>query len=199
MYGVCIGFDNPYITPIWPCPEAADSTKRRGEFSLGRSRFAHYFEPIFPLMKDLFWFAHGWQASPFADLIFEPGGEERLARYQVDHPRFDNSNASILRPGCLPELANWLRDDWINLLGFIPGSADPAGIADELFEADECGEDVYYTAVEKRVTLCFFCVDGLSWECYSNDRQAVTRVFEHVGRMDGVGLERAYFMDRGKR
>jgi hypothetical protein len=56
-------------------------------------------------MRNLFRFASRWKSSPFEDLIYEPGGEERLEGYQVDHPMFDNTNAIILQPGCLPELA----------------------------------------------------------------------------------------------
>lgn len=196
MQGVRIGFDNPNIKTIWPDRAAGVSTNQTRAVPAGRSRFAHYFEPICPLMTDLFWFAQRWAASPFVDLIFEPGGEERLDRYQVDHPRFDNTSASLLRPGCLPALADWLRDDWIDLLGFAPGGTDPGVIADELFDADDHGKDGYYAAIEKQVSLCFFCVDGFSWEFYSKDQGAVTQVFEHVRLMEGVNLKRARLLDR---
>jgi hypothetical protein len=52
-----------------------------------------------------------------------------------------------------------------------------------------------HSAIEKRVALCFFCVDGFTWEFYSTDRHAVMRVFEHVGQV----LELPVLRYRGKR
>jgi hypothetical protein len=187
MDGLYIGFDNPNIKTIWPESEVGARANRVCSIPAGRSRFAHFFEPIYPLMRDYFWLAHGWESSPFVDLIFESGGEELLDSYRLEHPRFDITNASLFRPGTLPTLANYLCDDWIDLLGFIPGPADAGEgqIADELFDAT-CGDDKYYTAIERRVTLCFFCVDGFSWEVYCQDRAAVTQVFESIKLMEGV-------------
>jgi hypothetical protein len=199
MQGVYIGFDNPNIKTIWPVSEVEARATGDHPAPSGQPLFAHFFQPIFPLMTDLSWFTCRWESSPFVDLIFEPGGEERLETYQVDHPRFDNVSASLLRPGCLPALAGWLRDDWIDLLGFALSGDDSGEIADELFDADERGKDEYYATIERRVSLCFFCVDGFSWEFYCKDQEAVTQVFEHVRRMKGVKLELGRLRDRDER
>jgi hypothetical protein len=152
-------------------------------------------------MKDLAWLAHGWESSPFVDLIFESGGEELLDSYQLDHPRFDNTNASLFRPGTLPALADWLRDDWIDLLGFVsgPADADYGGIADKLFDASHRGDNEYYGAIERLVPLCFFCIDGLSWEVYGQDRAAVLEAVEHISRMEGVEVARDQLRGRKDR
>jgi hypothetical protein len=199
MLGVRIGFDNPNIRTIWPSCEVRNRTKRTVAFPLGQSRFEHYFAPVFPLMRNLFWFAHRSESSPFVDLIYEPGGEERLERYQIDHPRFDNTSATILQPGCLPELAGWIRDDSIDLLGFAPGGTGPGEIADELFQAAGLSVLAYFTAIEQRVSLRFFCADGFSWEFYSPDGHAVMQIFEHAKSLEGVNLGRAVLEDRGRR
>jgi hypothetical protein len=49
------------------------------------------------------------------------------------------------------------------------------------------------------VPLCFCCIDGFSREFYRGDRGDVTRVFEHVGRMEGVKLEPGRLRDRDER
>lgn len=201
MNGLCIGFDNPNITTIWPESAVAVRANRHVyPIPAGRSRFAHFFEPILPLMRDLSWLAQGWVSSPFVGLIFEPGGEEMLDSHQVDHPRFDGTNAALFRQGTLPALANWLRDDWIDLLGFVPGPAEAGEgrIADELFDAAARGDGEYYEAIERLVALCFSCVDGFSWEVYGQD-QAVTAVFEHLAHMEGVEVARGQLRRREDR
>jgi hypothetical protein len=198
MRGICVNFDNPNIRTIWPDRTAGATLEQNVVPFAGGSRFAHYFEPLDSIMGDLFWFAHCWQSSPFVDLIFEPGGEECLNRYQVDHPRFDDTSASLFCPGCLPRLAQWLRDDWIDLLGYTSGDANAGEIADELFDAHQRGEEAYYGAIEKLVRLCFFCVDGMWWEFYSKDQTAVSRVFERVSGIEGVSVRSLGLLDRGR-
>src|SRR5271165_458219 len=141
-------------------------------------------------MKDLFWFAKGCQSSPFVDLIYEPGGEGLLDSYQVEHTRFDNTSACLFQPGTLPTLSRWLRDDWIDLLGYAAHDADPGEIADGMLDASKRSRDKYYSVIEHEVELCFFCVDGFSWEFYCHNDSAITAVFEHVSRMEGVRLAR---------
>ena len=78
MLGVRIDFDNRNIRTIWPSCKVRDSAKRTEAIPLGRSRFKRFFEPIFPLMTNPFWFASRWESSPFVALIYEPGGEEPM-------------------------------------------------------------------------------------------------------------------------
>jgi hypothetical protein len=197
--GFLVGFDNSNIVTIWPESAVVDRAIPPCTIPAGRSRFAHFFEPMLPLMNELHWLALGGDSSPFVDLIYEPGGEELLDSYYIDHPRFDNTSASLFRPGVLPALADWLRDDWINLLGFVADPSTAGEIADRLFDAWDAsnrGNEKYYSAIERTMELCLFCVDGFSWEAYGKDQAAVARALERLRQIEGVILSERQLRER---
>ena len=166
----------------WPVPEK------------GRA-FAPYFAPIADYLRPLYWYADCWESSPFVVVTYEPGGEERLARARIALPTDGQSAASLFRPGTLPDLAPFLYDDWIDLIGFRGRGLDPLTVAAEFLQVKEMGR-VKYDLIERYADICFFCVDGWSWEVYAKDPAVIDRTVEHVKGNGLVRIDHCELHDR---
>jgi hypothetical protein len=163
-------------------------------------RFADLFEPLFPRMEHLAWFAHNSESTPLIQLMYEPEGRERFA--VIDGGPVDPSgDGRLFLPGALPGAANFVANDWVDLIGLQPR-------VDLLAWAAACSRDdrspgnhrSYYDILDRDADLCFFCADGWWWECYShrgNDLQAVLERWQDDRRVKvtrGILNERdAYF------
>jgi hypothetical protein len=150
----------------WPVPEE------------GRA-FAYYFAPIADELRPLYWYADCWESSPFGLVTYEPGGEERLAQVKIALPTDDLVAASLYGPGSLPDLAPFLYDDWIDLIGFRGKGLNPLTVAAEFSQLKETGREKY-DLIERYAEICFFCMDGWSWEVYAQDLTLIGRTIEHV-------------------
>lgn len=181
MRGICISFNPRNVGTIWPEPE--DPTPPVHAVPPGDTAFCFFFRPIFPYLRELYWFASCFESTPFVRLIHEEGGEERLNAAQMD-VGLDQLNSVLHRPGTLPELAPYLYTDWINLIGLRCSEADAVDTAQRL--ARERGEFDRY--VDENTEIAFHCMDGFWWEFYPRDSallELVTRPLEGVA---GVGI-----------
>jgi hypothetical protein len=198
MNGICIGFDNRNVGAIWSPAGVPDESERTFAIPQGKRGFEFFFQPVLPTMESLLWFAQGWQSSPFVAFIYEPGGEEKLSEFWIKHPRFHNVCASVFRAGVLPALAHWLYDDWIDLIGLRCNEQDAPAIAERLYDADNRSRDDYYEAIDQNADLCFFCVDGFSWEMYSHQLHLLEAVAKYVASIKHVVVKRCQLTERDR-
>lgn len=194
MEGMCVRFDNRNVGFIWSPSGVPNEEQRQLAVPPGQRGFETFFVSILPKMANLYWFAQKWESSPFVALMYEPNGTEQLESFLIDQPLFHNASACLLRPGVLPELAHWLYDDWIDLLGFrAEGEKQAAVIATRLFSAHG---DAYHDVIEREVEFCFFCVDGFSWELYCHNHDVIQAVADHVAPIPHVTVEWCRLRDR---
>ena len=114
MRGICIDFEPSNVGTIWPAP--VDSTPPVHAVPPDDSAFCFFFRPVFPHMRELYWFAAHFYSTPFSGIIYEEGGESRFFALRMDIG-LDDGNYALFRPGTLPELASYVHNDWIDLIG----------------------------------------------------------------------------------
>lgn len=201
MDGISIGFDNRNVGFIWSPTGVPAEEERKFAVPKGKRGFETFFTPVFPIMVDLYWCGEG-ASSPFVSLAFhQPNGLEQLESVEIEHPPFCGADASVFRPGVLPKYAHWIQDDWIDLFGYRADSEQGAILtASRIFSADNNPHDrsTYYAAIEQDVKLCFFCVDGFSWELYCQDPGVLEAVAAHVTPMQHVTVKRLRLQDRDR-
>ncbi|MEN6497915.1 MAG: hypothetical protein ABFD16_26755 [Thermoguttaceae bacterium] len=198
MDGIYIAFDNRDVGIIWTPGGVPTESNRSFAIPPNKRGFEFFFEPILSRLEPLCWFAQGWQSSPFVAAIYEPGGEEKLNEFWIDHPRFYQVSASVFRAGVLPTLAPWLYDDWIDLIGFRCNEEDVCSVADGLYDADNRGRDAYYAAIDRKAELCFFCIDGFSWELYCHEPDVLEAVGDHVASIGHITVKRCRLNERDR-
>ena len=165
------------------------------------SPFVLCFEPVFDRLQPLHWYASNFDSGPFD--FFEASQarrEEDLDPLFVDIANERENvqvGAALLRSGFLPDLAAFLYQDWIELVG-IGGSVDHArAVADDFLSLHWQGRDEdRYALMEQHGEICFFCVDGRSWEMYARDQEALERVAGRVQGLRGVRMERWALRER---
>jgi hypothetical protein len=178
--GICIDFTPRNVGTIWP--EQADSTEPVYAVPPDDTAFCYFFRPVFPHMRDLYWFAANFYSTPFSGIMYENGGDDRLSAARMDIG-LDDGNYALHRPGTLPELAPYIHNDWINLIGLRCSEDDAIATARQL--SGEQGEFDRY--VDRNTELAFHCMDGFWWEFYPRDSallELVTRPLQNVSGVD---------------
>jgi hypothetical protein len=190
MNGHYINFDNPGIHSLGP--EAAEEAGKKRVFGVpaGRRAFEYFFETILPDLQQYYWYAQGFQATPFVDLIYKPGGEEELDKYFVSFPEFENWGACGMKCGILPKHAKYLKDDDLDLIGLPGPESHFKPLALELFQAFKpAARNLYYDLIQKHSEICFFCEDGRSWEIYSKRDDFLAKVSARLKSIPAVTLK----------
>lgn len=182
MRGVCISFSPRNVGTIWP--ESADANPLDCGVPVDETPFCFFFRPVFPHMRDLYWFASGFQGTPFCRLIAEDDGIQRLEEAQV-YTGLDSSNFVLHRPGTLPELAPYLTNDWIDLIGLRGTEPEAVATACELAKAS----DGFGRCVDEVAELAFFCAQGILWEFYSRDPSLLDLVVASLRPVAGLGIQ----------
>lgn len=182
-----------WIAPVekrggWPLPE-------------GASPFVASFAPVFDRLRTLYWFASNYDSGPYDSFsAAETHPEVELEALDIDIPverDHGRMGAALLRPGFLPDLADFLYQDWIALVG-IRGDEARAREAAAQFIAlfwrvwDEPGTNKRgeeYSLIEQYGEICFFCDEGRSWEIYSKDIGDLDKIAQHILRIEGLRVE----------
>lgn len=189
MRGICISFNPRNVGFIWPKP--TDPTPPVYAVPPDDTAFCFFFRPVFPYLPDLYWFASGFESTPFVQLINEDGGEERLDAARVDIG-LNQISAVLHRPGTLPELAPYVYNDWIDLIGLRSSEADAVAAARRLAGARK-DFDRY---VNEEAELAFYCVDGFSWEFYTRDPTLLALITHPLEGVAGIGIRPCDLRDR---
>jgi hypothetical protein len=182
----------------WPVPD-------------GLSPFELCFEPVFDYLRPLHWYASNYDSGPFD--FFEAAQtrrEEELDALFVEIPNERNNvqvGAALLRPGFLPDLAPFLYQDWIELVGIGGDEARAREVASELLElhwraraklrAPTPAE--HYDLLEQHCEVCFFCGEGYSWEIFAKDLEILESVARRIQKLEGIRVERRTLSERGTR
>jgi hypothetical protein len=158
-------------------------------------QFGMFFAPIATALRPLYWYSGHWQSSPFVALIYEDGGEERLDRVRIRIPPDESMGVALHAPGALPDLAPFLYDDDIALVGFRCEHHEEAiAVAVQLSSLDG---HLFYDTIERVGEMCFFNVDGAWWELYAKDVTLLERVTSHVRQLPtDVAIERVMLARR---
>ena len=181
MRGICIDFDPSNVGTIWP--EPADATPPVHAVPPDDSAFCYFFRPVFPHMRELYWFASGYYSSPFSGIIYEEGGESRYDALRMDIG-LDDGNYSLHRPGTLPELASYVHNDWIDLIGLRCSEEEAIATARQLCTAQ--GEFERYA--DRHMEMAFHCMDGFWWEFYPRDPALLDLVTRPLQGVPGVDI-----------
>jgi hypothetical protein len=181
MRGICIDFTPPNVGTIWP--EPVDATPRVHAVPPEDSAFSYFFRPIFPQMRDLYWFASNFSSTPFSGIMNEEGGESRYDALRID-TGMDDGNHALYRPGTLPELARYLHNDWINLIGLRCSEEEASSTARQL----SCEEGEFDRYVGRHAKLAFHCMDGFWWEFYPRDEALLDLVTRPLRDVPGVSI-----------
>ena len=208
MKGVYIGFPNRNRRSIWPEEAVRREATQYYPIPEGTNAFTYLFQPVFDKLGPLYWYAWGFESTPFVSLIYEEGGEERLDSLLVHQTPEGAATQSLLyAPGTLPDLAPFLYDDWVYLLGLGPSRCDPMaaarrldGLRDStrLYWPEHSELPAFYDAVEELAEMCFICVDGASWELYARQYDLVSWVVEHLRGRRGFDVRECELRERGQ-
>jgi hypothetical protein len=145
--------------------------------------FCYFFRPVFPHMRELYWFASNFYSSPFSGVMYEEGGERRYDALRMDIA-LDDGNYALYRPGTLPELAPYVHNDWINLIGLRCSEEDAISTARQL----SCEQGDFDRYVVRNTELAFHCMDGFSWEFYPRDSALLDLVTGPLLETPGVDI-----------
>jgi hypothetical protein len=170
---------------------------RRARDAAGTSTFGHFTAPLAARLRGLHWWTDRYESSPFGSFRFETeDGEERLDALIIVLPSQANEpyiNGLLFRPGTLPDLARYLHNDWIDLVGIDAAEHDPVDAAERLLPLGGDATRAYFDQVARCAELFFRCVDGWYWEMFARDPEAVALVRSHVeasgGRTVDLGWE----------
>ena len=163
--------------------------------------FVLCFEPVFDQLRPLHWYASSYESGPFDFFTASQiRREEDLDALFLDIPNERGNvqvGAALLRSGFLPELAAFLYQDWIELVG-VGGNEDYARtVAEEFLDLHwQSRVDDRYSLMEQHGEICFFCVDGSSWEIYARDEEILDRVARHVQDRSGILVQRRTLRER---
>jgi hypothetical protein len=181
MRGICIDFNPPNVGTIWP--EPADPTPSVQSIPPDDTVFCFFFRPVFPYMRDLYWFAANFYSTPFGGVTYEDGGEARFDAARMDIG-LDDGNYALFRPGTLPELASQIGNDWLDLIGLRCSEEEAISTARQL-SAEQGDFDRY---VVRNTELAFHCMDGFWWEFYPRDPALLEVVTRPLQGVPGVGI-----------
>ena len=193
MRGICISFNPRDVHTIRP--EQTDAEAPRYAVPPGERPFAFFFRPLFPKLDQLYWFASGFQSTPFVDLIYEEGHEERLTAAQMDIG-LEKVSCILHRPGTLPALASYLRNDWIDLIGIRSTEREAIDSARKLARSALSTRENFEQWVEDSAEMAFFCVDGFWWEFYAKDARLLEDVVAPLERIAGIQIRRCNLRHR---
>lgn len=181
MRGICIDFNPPNVGTIWP--EPVDSTPPVYAVPPDDTAFSYFFRPVFPHMRELYWFASNFYSSPFSGLTYEEGGESRYFALRMDIG-LNDGNYALFRPGTLPGLASHMHNDWINLIGLRCSEEEAIATARQL----SCEEGDFERFVVGSTELSFHCMDGFWWEFYPRDAALLDLVTRPLQETPGVDI-----------
>jgi hypothetical protein len=157
----------------------------------GDTPFCFFFRPVFPYLRDLYWFATRFESSPFVRLIYEDGGEERLDAARLD-AGLESTGDVLHRPGTLPDLAPYVDNDWLDLIG-LRASEEQAIATSHLLAT---ARDDYKNAVADKAEIAFLCMDGFWWEFYPRDPSLLDLVARPLEGISGVSLRTSDLRNR---
>jgi hypothetical protein len=184
MKGICIEFKNANIKTIWPNEKEGIASN---PIPKGKRAFEFLFNPILDRLETLSWLAHNFVSTPFVDLLYLEGGEEKLMAAEFD---IFLADAKLFRPYTLPLLASYLYDDWINLIGFHQRDYILESLSKDCLERFNSRiRASYYDFIERQAQMCFFCVDGFSWEFYCRDYKPIELLFNRWASTDGLFIQ----------
>jgi hypothetical protein len=192
MNGLYIKFENPDIHHSGS--EAAGEAGKKRVFGIpaGKRAFEYFFEPILPDLQQYYWYAQGFQSTPFVDLMYKPGGLEELVECFILIPEFKDRGACGMNCGIIPKHAKYLRDDGLDLVGLPGPESNFKALALELFQAFDgpapqaAKRNAYFDLIQKHSDACFFCEDGRSWEIYTKLDDLLTKVVDRVKSMHAI-------------
>ncbi|MEL7060770.1 MAG: hypothetical protein AAGN46_12160 [Acidobacteriota bacterium] len=158
--------------------------------------FSYFFRPALERAPSLFWFARNYINPPFMNLWLQSDeGEQEFDAHQIEvavaeeQQESDASGDGLLfRPPVLPAWANHVPDDWCEIHGLSGPETEALEIA-RAFRRVQAHSgfknphaDVWptYELVENHAVLAFYCIDGFSWEIYSQDPHLLALTRRHV-------------------
>jgi len=174
------------------------------------SRFYTCFEPVMRYMSKFFWLAQKYQSGPF-DYVraSENYSEEFLEGLFVDIPNERGNvvmEVQLLRPDFLPELAPYIYQDSIDLVGLRGpelAAIDTAGGFLQLswseWHEHKRSDSEEYKLIDKLAQVCFFCEDGRSWEIYAKDHEILNAVAKHISKTLDLKSEYLELFERDQR
>lgn len=183
MKGICISFNPSNVGSVWPV--RSDTPPAVHAVPPDDTPFCFFFRPVFPYMRDLYWFASGFYSSPFVRRSRNEAGEEELEAVGRMEVGLDDDNEALHRPGTLPDLASSVHNDWINLIGLRLDEDEAVSVARRLSAAEEKEFDRY---VGEEAELAFYCLDGFSWEMYPRDPALLELVARPLRGVDGISV-----------
>ena len=181
MRGICIDFNPPNVGTIWP--EPVDPTPPVHAVPPDENPFCYFFRPVFPHMRELYWFASNFYSTPFSGIIYQEGGESRYDAVRIDIG-LDDGNYALYRPGTLPELASYIHNDWIDLVGLRCSEEEAIATARQL----SCEDAEFERYVVRNTELAFHCMDGFRWEFYPRDASLLDLVTRPLQETPGVDI-----------
>lgn len=199
MRGISIGFTPRDVGTIWPEPTRSAAPS----LPVGASPFCSIFRPSFPLLAEYYWFATGYQTTPFNRMIFEKGGEERFDAAIIECGLSENQANLLHRPGTLPELAPYLTSDWVDLIALSEPehqvTDDSHRLARAAYASDPTAWADYDRLVDEVSNLVFYCIDGFRRELPARDQETLALVEAPVKSFAGITLEWCELAERPTR
>ncbi|WPD23523.1 MAG: hypothetical protein SD837_02960 [Candidatus Electrothrix scaldis] len=94
----------------------------------------------------------------------------------------DTVGSSFLaEPGYVTRYLQYLHDDWLDIYAVPPSFSDLKGFLKSYWDFKEEKERNLWLA--ETVELCFFNIDGMFWEFYSNHEKHLNVLEEHVKKI----------------
>ncbi len=79
-----------------------------------------------------------------------------LDEISVGMPEATGPGFQLFRPGCLLRYADYVAEDWIDLVGLDASRTDVLVASESLSRGFIAGSDAYYDAIERHSPLCLF-------------------------------------------
>ncbi len=102
-------------------------------------------------------------------------------------------------PGVLLRYADYVAEDWIDLVGLDASRTDVLVASESLSRGFIAGSDAYYDAIERHSPLCLFNVDGVSWEIYAADDDPLQRTRANASSNSGLRIDACELRQRDER
>jgi hypothetical protein len=87
------------------------------------------------------------------------------------------------KPGFLAKYGKFIIDDWLEVIGFKTPPADIDGYCREFNSITACRKANDF--LDATAAICFFCIDGASWEIFARDESLLAVISGHMKDKDG--------------
>jgi hypothetical protein len=157
-------------------------------------QFSKVFEPIMQCIDGLFWVCYGYESSPLIDLGHEGGGIRTLTGLTYLEEQ-EGHSLEVLKPEAVSQYGRYILSDWITMVG-VPKVSDRVLEFCDFMRRGAQERSKEYCYINEVAEVCFFNVDGHSWEFYSRREDHIRLLQDRYAADHSMEMRESLLADR---